>query len=277
MIISVASGKGGTGKTTVSVNMALSLDDVLLLDCDVEEPNAHLFIRPSLNASEPVCVPVPQIDESKCDHCGICQKVCEYNALAVLKNKVLVFSELCHGCGACAYFCPKHAITEVKREIGVVETGERNGVEFVHGRLNVGEAMSPPLIKAVKEKLKPNKINIIDAPPGTSCPVITSVKGSDFCVLVTEPTPFGLNDLTLAVELLRKIKIPFGVVVNRSDLGDGKTEEFCAAQKIPVLMRIPFKKEIASAYAVGKPIVEAFEEYRVEFRKLFEKIRDIIS
>lgn len=277
MIISIASGKGGTGKTTVAVSMAFSLQDPVILDCDVEEPNSHIFIKPDIKYSKRVCVPVPEIDDALCDYCGVCREVCAYHALAVLKNKVLVFPELCHGCGACAYFCPRHAIRETAREIGFVETGEKDGIRFVHGRLNVGEAKSPPLIKAVKEHIRPNAVNIIDAPPGTSCPVIESVKGSDFCVLVTEPTPFGLNDLVLAIEVLRKLHIPFGVVINRSGLGDGKTDEFCAAQKVPVLMRIPFKREIASAYARGVAIAEGFPEYKGKFRALFDGIGEITA
>ncbi len=272
MIISVASGKGGTGKTTVAVNLALSIPNTQILDCDVEEPNVHIFVKPKINGKKQVFIPVPEVDQSKCIACGRCKQVCAYNALALLKDTVLVFPELCHGCGSCAYFCPEKAISEVNKEIGVLETGEREGLEFVHGKLNIGQAMSPPLIKAVKKYIDKDKTSIIDAPPGTSCPVIASIDGSDFCILVTEPTPFGLNDLILAVEVLRKLKIPFGVVINRSDLGDDKTEEYCFKQGIPVLMRLPFKKEIASAYSKGITIVEALPEYKQKFQELFRKL-----
>ena len=273
MIISVASGKGGTGKTTVSVNLALSLENVQLLDCDVEEPNSHIFIRPSIKTKTPVYIPVPQVDKQKCDFCGKCQEVCAYNAIAVLKKDLLVFPELCHGCGACSYLCPQKAIKEVNKEIGFVEIGQRDNLQFVHGKLNIGQAMSPPLIRAVKQYINPARNVIIDVPPGTSCPVIESIKGSDFCILVTEPTPFGLYDLTLAVEVLKKIAIPFGVVLNRSDLGDKKVDDYCKKEKISILMQIPFKKEIAMAYSKGKTIVEALPEYRKEFQKLFETIK----
>jgi MinD superfamily P-loop ATPase len=280
MIISVASGKGGTGKTTIAVNLALSINNVQFLDCDVEEPNAHIFLKPKINRQEKAFILVPEIDNSKCVYCGICAKVCVYNAIAVLpgqeekKGTTLVFAHLCHGCGACSALCPKNAIKEVNREIGVVESGDCGKIEFVHGKLNIGEAMSPPLIRQVKEHIDPKKTAIIDAPPGTSCPVVVSVKGSDFCVLVTEPTPFGLNDLILAVEVLKKLAISFGVVINRADLGNNKTEEYCKQENIPILMRIPFKREIAMAYSKGEPIVKAFPEYKKDFLELFNTIRN---
>jgi MinD superfamily P-loop ATPase len=278
MLISVASGKGGTGKTTVAINLALSIDNVQFLDCDVEEPNAHIFLKPRIKEQKKAYIPVPEIDESKCVYCGKCAKVCVYHAIAVLpgqdgkKGTTLVFAHLCHGCGACSALCPEKAIKEVNREIGVVELGHCGKIDFVHGKLNIGEAMSPPLIRQVKEQINPKKIVIIDAPPGTSCPVVASVKGSDFCLLVTEPTPFGLNDLILAVEVLRKIKIPFGVVINRSDLGNTKTEEYCKKENITVLMRIPFKKEIAMAYSKGEPIVKVFPEYNKDFAQLYKQV-----
>lgn len=278
MIISVASGKGGTGKTTIAVNLALSIDNVQFLDCDVEEPNAHIFLKPQIKEQKKAYIPVPEIDESKCVYCGKCAKVCVYNAIAVLsgqegkKGTTLVFAHLCHGCGACSALCPEKAIKEVNREIGVVELGDCGKIDFAHGMLNIGEAMSPPLIRQVKDEINLKKTVIIDAPPGTSCPVVASVKGSDFCVLVTEPTPFGLNDLILAVEVLRKIKIPFGVVINRADLGNTKTEEYCKKENIIVLMRIPFKKEIAMAYSKGEPIVKVFPEYKKDFVQLYEQV-----
>jgi MinD superfamily P-loop ATPase len=277
MIISVASGKGGTGKTTIAVSLALSIDNAQFLDCDVEEPNAHIFLKPKINRQEKAFIPVPEINKSICDYCGRCAEVCAYNAIAVLPSAVLVFSNLCHGCGACSALCPKKAIKEVDREIGVVESGNCGKIEFVHGKLNIGEAMSPPLIRQVKERIDPKKNVIIDAPPGTSCPVVASVKGSDFCVVVTEPTPFGLNDLILAVEVLRKIKIPFGVVINRSDLGNNKTEEYCGQENISILMRIPFKKEIAMAYSKGEPMVEAFPEYKKDFQRMFNVIKQDLT
>ena len=282
MIISVASGKGGTGKTTVSTSLAFSLNSsVQFLDCDVEEPNAHIFIKPNIKKTGTVSILVPEIDESKCTFCGKCQQVCAYNAIAVIvpgdnaKGKTLVFPELCHGCGACSYLCPQGCIKEVKRAVGVLEEGEAGNISFIHGRLNIGEAMAPPVIRAVKKRIDSEKTVIIDAPPGTSCPVITSIQGTDFCILVTEPTPFGLNDLILAVEVLREMKIPFGVVVNRSDLGNDETDKYCERENILVLMKIVFKREIASAYSKGVSIVEAFPEYKKEFQGLLGKIKRI--
>jgi len=275
MIISIASGKGGTGKTTIAVSLALSIDkEAQFLDCDVEEPNAHIFLKPEIKLSKKISIPVPEIDEEKCDFCGKCAEVCAYNAIAVLKNNVLIFPNLCHGCGGCALLCPQKAIKEIDREIGILEIGNSGGLQFIHGRLNIGEAMSPPLIRAVKKQINPDKIVIIDAPPGTSCPVIESVKGSDFCILVSEPTPFGLNDLILAVEVLRKLAIPFGVIINRADLGDDGLERYCKNEHIPVLMRIPFDKKIAFLYSKGIPLVEEQKEYITKFNDMINHIVD---
>ncbi|MEW6675644.1 MAG: ATP-binding protein [Nitrospirota bacterium] len=280
MIISVASGKGGTGKTTVAVNLALALNNVQFLDCDVEEPDAHLFLKPDIKDRKIATVPVPVVDESKCDYCGKCRDVCTYNAIAVMpknddrKGSVLIFSHLCHSCGGCSLLCPHNAISEIEKEIGVIERGNCGAIQFVHGRLNIGEIMSPPLIKQVKEYINPARTVIIDAPPGTSCPVIASVKGSDFCILVTEPTPFGLNDLVLAVEVLEKLQIPHGVVVNRSDIGDDKVDLYCKGKNIPILMRIPFNKEIAFLYSRGIPIVEEKKEYIRKFQEMFNLIEN---
>jgi MinD superfamily P-loop ATPase len=272
MIISFASGKGGTGKTTVATSLALSIDDVQLLDCDVEEPNVHIFIKPRRETSEIVSIPIPQINECRCNFCGECAKICAYNALAVLKDRVLVFPHLCHGCGGCSLLCPQKAITEINKEIGVVKKGRAGELEFIHGILHIGEVMAPPLVRAVKKNIHAEKNVIIDAPPGTSCPVIEAIKGSDYCVLVTEPTPFGLNDLILAVEVVRKLNIPFGVVINRADLGDNKVEQYCENESIPVLIRIPFDREIAVAYSKGVPLVGAKEEYLEKFSGMFEVI-----
>jgi MinD superfamily P-loop ATPase len=272
MVISVASGKGGTGKTTVAVNLAVAAGNLQLLDCDVEEPNAHIFIKPEQKNREPVYTMVPEVDEEKCTLCGRCREVCAYNAIAVLGKAILVFPELCHGCGSCSYFCPESAIREIKKEIGFVESGIRDRIEFVRGNLKVGEAISPPLIKAVKKHINPDSTVIIDAPPGTSCPVIESIKGSDFCVLVTEPTPFGLHDLGLAVEVMRKLGIPFGAVINRCDIGNNMTTQYCKKENIPILLEIPFKREIAEVYSKGIPLVDALPEYRSKFLKLLERI-----
>jgi MinD superfamily P-loop ATPase len=279
MIISVASGKGGTGKTLVATSIALSLEGgvkVQLLDCDVEEPNAHLFLRPVITQIEPVCISVPTVDMKICNCCGRCAEVCAYRAIAVVPKHVLTFLELCHGCGACSYLCPEKAIAEEGREIGVVEVGYSDGMDFAHGKLNVGEAMAPPVIRKVKEFANHDGTVIIDVPPGTSCPVVESVKDSDFCVLVTEPTPFGLNDLVLAVETVRQVKIPCGVVMNRAGVGDGKVEEYCQKEGIPILLTIPLDTEIAHLYSKGITLVAGMPTWKNDFMKLFEKIGDIV-
>lgn len=276
MIISVASGKGGTGKTTVAVNLALSLDNVQLLDCDVEEPNSHIFIKPLLKRRYPVYVPIPIVDKKRCDGCGRCKEVCAYNAIAVTKKKVLVFPELCHGCGSCIYFCPNDALREENEEVGVVEIGEKDGVEFIQGKLNIGKMTAPPVIREVKKYISSGKTTIIDVPPGTSCPVITAIKDTNFIILVTEPTPFGLNDLSLAIEVARKLRIPFGVVINRSGLGNNDTDKYCQKEDIPILMRIPFSKKIAEVYSRGDPILKSLPEYKKKFQRLFEEIERLV-
>lgn len=280
MILSVASGKGGTGKTTVAVNLALSLEgsrSVQFLDCDVEEPNAHLFLKPQIHQSQPVFIPIPEIVKEKCTYCGKCAEVCAYNALAVLKDNVLVFPDLCHGCGGCSLLCPEQAIKEKGHRIGVMEFGVANDLQFIHGKLDIGQAMSPPLIRKLKKYMNSTRTIIIDAPPGTSCPVVESVKGSDVSLLVTEPTPFGLNDLRLAVETLRELKIPFGVVLNRGDIGDKHVQDYCLKENIPVLMSIPVDRNIAVAYSEGKTIIETQPAYKQKFLELFKKVQKLIK
>lgn len=257
MIIAVASGKGGTGKTTVATNLALVLAQkikVQFLDCDVEEPNAHLFLKPELKSAEPVSIPVPQVDRERCSYCGLCAEVCAFNALMVGKETVLIFEQLCHGCGGCAYFCPEKAIKEISRPIGLLERGAAREISFVHGKLNPGEALAPPLIKAVKQTIASFDLTIIDAPPGGSCPVVEALQGSDYCLLVTEPTPFGLNDLAIAVELLKKLHLPGGVVINRSLGGRGEESivSYCRNERIPILLKMPWDRELASLYARGE-------------------------
>ncbi len=269
MIISISSGKGGTGKTVIATSMAISLRDVQYMDCDVEEPNGHLFLKPKIDERISVGIPTPKVDLSRCTYCGECARVCEFNAIVVIGKKVLVFPELCHGCGGCSYICNENAIEEIEREIGVIERGRAGDIEFVHGLLNVGEPMAPPLIRKEKSLIDIKKTVLIDTSPGTSCPVVESVRGSDFCILVTEPTPFGLNDLKLAVEMVRKLSIPLGVLINCSDIGDQKVLHYCETEKIPVLMEIPFNRRIAEAYSRGIPMIEEIPEYRAKFQDLY--------
>jgi MinD superfamily P-loop ATPase len=280
MMISIASGKGGTGKTLVATSLAYSLKDrqpVRLLDCDVEEPNDHIFLKPVITRKEVVCIPVPKVDEAKCSHCGLCAETCVYNALAVLPDRVMIFPELCHGCGACSYLCPEKAISEEGREMGVVEQGQADGIDFVQGRLNVGEAMATPVIRQVKEHAKDDGLVIIDVPPGTSCPVVESIKGSHFCLLVTEPTPFGLNDLVLAVETVRELNIPLAVVLNRAGVGDNKVEAYCRKEAIPILLTIPLDTGIARLYSRGITLAEGRPETRGLFIELWDEIRKILD
>jgi MinD superfamily P-loop ATPase len=269
MNLAIASGKGGTGKTTVAVNLAKVLGaSVQLLDCDVEAPNAHLFLKGTRVAEEIVSIPIPQVDESLCDGCGECSRLCQYHAIVSFGTAPLVFPELCHGCGGCAKVCPRGAIREVDRRIGVVETLEADHVLITGGCLDVGVAMAPPLIKAVKSHRRDGITAILDAPPGTSCPVVTTLRDSDFVILVTEPTPFGLHDLKLAVAMVRELEIPFGVVLNRAGIGDNRTHVFCNEQSIPILLKIPDDRRIAEAYSRGEILVEALPEYREYFENL---------
>ena len=277
MIISVASGKGGTGKTTIATNLALALEQVQFIDCDVEEPNAHLFLKPHIEKRIPVTIPVPRIDESKCTHCGHCAEACEFNALVCFPQTVLVFDELCHGCGACFYICPEEAIQEETREIGAVELGKADGIEFTQGWLNVGEPMATPIIRKEKSFINNEMTVILDAPPGTSCPVIETVKGSDACLLVTEPTPFGLNDLRLTVEMLKQLHIPMGIVMNRADVGNKDVHEYCRREHIPILLEIPLDLKIAHLYSEGTPLLEGLPEYRDKFIGLFAWIKEVTA
>lgn len=278
MIISIASGKGGTGKTTVATNLVLSLESgVQLLDCDVEEPNCHLFLNPLIEETITVFTPVPEIDEDKCTFCRKCVDICRFKVIAIVGETVLTFPELCHSCGGCMLVCPEDAITETGRELGVVEKGSLNNIDFVHGRLRIGEAMSPPLIKKVRSFARSDKINIIDAPPGTSCPVIAAMKNTDFVLLVTEPTPFGLHDLKLAVEVVKILGIPHGLVINCSDIGDSRVQEYAGQENLPILMEIPFDRRIAEAYSRGRPIVEEMPEWKEKFLKLYSQVEKLVE
>ena len=276
MRIAVASGKGGTGKTTVATNLAYIASrngqSVAYLDCDVEEPNGHIFLKPQITRREPIGNLIPKVDEAACTHCGKCGDICQYSAIVCIGERVLVYPELCHACGGCALVCPVDAIAEAPREMGRLKTGQAGPIRFVQGVLNVGEAMSPPLIKEVRAAAADADVVIVDVPPGTSCPVIEGVRGSDFVLLVAEPTPFGLNDLRLAVEMVRALKLPFGVVVNRADPRAQGTHTYCSANRIRILAEIPDDREIAEAYSRGEMACEAIPAYGSVFARLLSDI-----
>ena len=273
--MTIASGKGGTGKTTVAVSLALVAEGAQVLDCDVEGPNVHIFLKPKIRLRERVEIPVPAVDAEKCTLCGECAKVCRYGAIAVLSKKVAVFRELCHGCLACYHVCPEGAISAGRREVGVVEVGEGlGGVEVVQGRLNVGEPRSPDVIRAVRRRARSDGLVILDAPPGVACPMVEAVRGADFCLLVTEPTPFGEQDLKFAIEVTRALGIPAGIVVNRSDLGGADIEGLARSEGLPILAEIPTSREVAEAYSRGEPPVKAVPWLAEVFERLLERIFD---
>jgi MinD superfamily P-loop ATPase len=276
MIISIASGKGGTGKTTVAANLAASLDQpVTVLDCDVEEPNLHLFLHPHIVSREKVIAPVPEIDLDRCTFCKKCMEICRFNAIAVAGKSVVTFPELCHSCGGCTVICPENAVTEKERVLGIVETGTGPfpNMTFGQGLLDIGQVMVPPVIRKVKSHRADDQgITLIDAPPGTSCPVIAAMKDTDFVILVTEPTPFGLNDLKLAVETVKLMNIPHGLIINRAGMGDDAVYAYAEEQHLPVLMEIPFDRAIAEGYSKGELIISRQQDYKEKFKTLYQKI-----
>ncbi|MBU7005837.1 ATP-binding protein [Phosphitispora fastidiosa] len=279
MIISVLSGKGGTGKTTVATNLACSGPKTAYIDCDVEEPNGFLFLNPAIEQREKVNVMVPSIDKDSCLACGQCSKWCQFNALAQVKNNLLSFLQLCHGCGLCTLVCPEKAISEVPREIGVIERGKFNNNVFIHGVLKTGEPMAVPVIDRIIEEIWKitADVVIIDCPPGTSCSVIAAVEKSDFCLLVTEPTPFGLHDLKIAVNLIRTLDIPAGVVVNKADDSSRIIRGYCEAEGIPILMELPFSKRVAQIYSTGKLLIQEDMLLKQQFQDLMAKLEGVIS
>lgn len=271
MKIAVLSGKGGTGKTTVATSLVSSLPACQYIDCDVEEPNGYIFLHPELTNTIPVNVSVPQVDQAKCSGCGSCAEACQFNALAVVKDQVFVFPEICHHCGACLLACPEDAISETDREIGVVETNADN--TFLQGRLNIGEPISMPIIRQLKKRLHSELPTVLDCPPGASCTVVQSIENCDYCILVAEPTPFGLHDLQIAVQLVKLMQIPCGVVSNKSTPGNNTIQDFCAEHGLELLLEIPFSRDIAAAYSQGLLPVTVYPEWQETFCELYRKVK----
>ena len=252
--------------------MALSLENVQLLDCDVEEPNAHILLHPDISETKPVYKSIPLIQEDRCDYCGKCAAFCKYHALFVASRNIMVFPELCHSCGGCIIVCPKNSIIDDKKQIGTIKKGIAGGIDLAYGELNVGEPMAVPLIREVRKETRNDKTVLIDVPPGTACPLVASVYKSDYCILVTEPTPFGLHDLKITVEVLKELRIPLGVVVNRAGIGDYQVYEYCKNEDIPLLLEIPFSRKIAELYSRGVPFVSEMPEWKMKFQHLFDEI-----
>ncbi|MCF7956456.1 MAG: ATP-binding protein [Phycisphaerae bacterium] len=281
MKIAIASGKGGTGKTTVATNLACSIAStgqrVQYLDCDVEEPNGKIFLKPNITEIKSITIDVPEVDSDLCNGCGKCGDICQYSAIISMKEIVMTFDQLCHSCGGCSLVCPTGAITEKPREIGFADIGIANNVEFVQGRLKIGDIHTPPLIKKIKDYAIDHGVVIIDAPPGTSCPVIEAVKDADFVLLVTEPTPFGLNDLKLAVAMVKKLKIPFAVVINRSEPDEQMVNRYCEDENIDIIFEVSDDRRIAEAYSVGKMIIDVLPEYKKDFANLYKDISRIVT
>lgn len=276
MKITVASGKGGTGKTTIAVNLALSIDNAMLIDCDVEGPNSHIFFKEPMERLKDVSIPAPEFDLDKCSLCGKCAEFCQYNAIAIAGEKLLFFEELCHGCGGCKILCPENAITEIEHHIGVIKKGGKPDLPLYSGLLNIGEPFGVPIIRELKSYASDSKITIFDSPPGTACPAVEAMRDADFCILVTEPTPFGLHDLTLTVDVVKELGTPFGVVVNRDGIGDDRVERYCEDEGIPLLAKIPNDMDIARLYSKGIPIVEGLPGYKTLFAGIFDEILEMI-
>ena len=276
MQIAVASGKGGTGKTTIATSLALSLAsqaNVRYFDCDVEAPNGHIFLKPVFDQISPAVILIPQIQTEKCTACGKCVEVCQFHALAKVGKNILVFPQLCHGCGSCTWNCPENAIIEVSNPVGTLEMGKaRENIAFLRGQLTISEPMATPIIRQLKKMEQPSEefVDIFDAPPGASCSVVETLQGVDFALLVTEPTPFGLHDLKQMIGIVRDMKIPAGLVINRDGIGDDSLEELIEKEQLPILLRVPFNRLLAENLAAGQSLVDVMPEYRGVLVKLYQ-------
>jgi MinD superfamily P-loop ATPase len=278
MQITIASGKGGTGKTTIATSLFISIDDAQLLDADVDEPNCSLFLQIKEKEVGKAQILIPEIDNDKCTHCGKCSESCQYHALVNLPGQVVVFKKICHGCGVCSFICPEKAITEKPRTIGKIFSNETKKALFHYGELIVGEELSTPVIAKLKEFIKHEKeLVIIDSPPGSACSMVEAVIDSDFVIVVGEPTPFGLSDMKIVIETLRRLEIRFGVVINKEGIGTDKMERYCTEERIPILMKIPFDLEIAKKYSTGKTLAEGSEYWKNEFKEMVQKIKEEIT
>lgn len=283
MQIAVASGKGGTGKTTIATSLALSLAKlakVRYFDCDVEAPNGHIFLKPVFDQISPAVILIPQIQPEKCTACGHCVEVCQFHALAKVGKTILVFPQLCHGCGSCTWNCPENAIIEVPNPIGTLERGmARENIAFLRGQLTISEPMATPIIRQLKKMEQPSEdfVDIFDAPPGASCSVVETLQGVDFALLVTEPTPFGLHDLKQMIGIVRDMNIPAGLVINRDGIGDDSLEELIEQEQLPILLRVPFNRLLAENLAAGQSLVDVMPEYREVLVKLYQEIREIVG
>lgn len=284
MKIAIASGKGGTGKTTIATAFAQALSNannsVSLLDCDVEAPNSHIFIQPELDQFEDVNLLIPSVDPEACTGCGKCAEVCQFHAIVVIGGQTLVFPEMCHGCGSCTLICPEKAITEIPNNLGILEGGlSQEGIRFGHGILNIGEPMAVPVISKLKkwQNLMDAEVVLIDSPPGASCPVVESLRGADYIILVTEPTPFGLHDLRQAYKVTQVLGIPAGVIINRAGIGDRGVEQYCEEVGLQILMQIPLEREIGQGIAQGKSLLEIKPEYENRFLQLHLQISETLS
>lgn len=283
MRIAVASGKGGTGKTTIATSLALSLSaerETWYVDCDVEAPNGHLFLRPNFTYSTQAVIKIPQIQVDQCTMCGKCVEVCQFHALANVVKSIMVFPQLCHGCGSCTLNCPEQAISEVDNPIGMLESGyTAEGIRFQRGVLSISEPMPTPVIRQLKrmDQAPDDALVILDSPPGASCSVVETLRGADYALLVTEPTPFGLHDLKQMIGIVQDMNIPAGIVVNRDGIGSPQVEAYLLELSLPILLRVPFDKKIASGIAAGESLMAVRPEYRQDFLNMYQAICDQVK